>query len=631
MKRYLYIILASLILQSCDTLIDEIKDVETYAEICIIADTNEDYTRVKLEGNTTKWEVGDRITVALYGDDIKYAELEIKSSSDISNNGKRGKFRGEVPTGTYYKVTSFYPNLDVVDGYAILDRKASKNIFMMSDVFYQSPSVLTIKKDQTNELPITFAHMMHKIDFNINYDDDVNFEEISVRFSATSNNNNIEFVRSMEYYFPDLEFNDVSKSTSITVDSKRAAFSTMLFPMEEMKNVVFTFDIFFDGIKKYSIRKPESGSLSTFAMNAGTTTSITLDAFTPAPPECIANCTSSVTAKGVTADVTLKNVSYKIDGAKTDIKTVRLEYTKATGTKQWTSIDIDGSKFNDGSEDITIPANGDKYLLEDTNYAYRVTFIPSDSKYEVITTEEKTFKTTFAEITAEISKPKVNVTDEAVEVVVDDVRAYFDGIHITEYENLVYGVFYTRVDDINWEGYIANYANGSMSITFPIDYFTRGAKYYFTGAVQVGVNQNIINSELISVEIPAESPTPPIGDADTSTIAGDWQLTSWCGAEPSFDVYLSITEDGVVTLYQRMTSRLWETYYSTVEFENGIISGIYTDGVAWGASYNVTMSENTMTWTDTTDSTDVSVYTRCTLPDFTNITRATATSSERFL
>jgi hypothetical protein len=82
-----------------------------------------------------------------------------------------------------------------------------------------------------------------------------------------------------------------------------------------------------------------------------------------------------------------------------------------------------------------------------------------------------------------------------------------------------------------------------------------------------------------------------------------------------------------------MTSRLWETYYSTVGFENGIISGIYTDGVAWGASYNVTMSENAMTWTDTTDSTDVSVYTRCTLPDFeSDNTRAVINvDTERFL
>ena len=625
-------------LQSCETLMSSIVNGEKQAEICIIADTNEGDSRVTLEGNTTKWEVGDRITVALYGEQIKYAELEIKSSSDITNNGKRAKFRGQVPTGTYYNVTSFYPSLEVVDDIATFDRKASKNIFMMSDVHSQNTPVLTVKADQTNELPITFEHMMHKMDFNINYDDNTNFEEISVRFSATSNNNDIEFVRSMEYNFPDFGFNDTSKTTSVTVDSKRATFSTMLFPMEEMKNVVFTFDVFFDGVKKYTIRKPESGTLETLAMNAGKSTSITLDAFTPAAPECTASCTSSIKAKGVTATVTLKNVAYKVDGVKSDIKTVRFEYAKSANNKQWTAIEIDGSKFSDGSEDITIPANGGKYLLEDTNYAYRVTFIPVDSKYETITTEEKTFKTTFADITAEISKPEVNVTDEAVEVVVNDVRAYFDGIHIPEYENLVYYICTITTGEDAWTGYRAEYKDGAMSLSIPLNTFVKGGKYSFSGAVVAGAKGVTIFSDAVTI-IPVpddDTPTPPApptgGDADTGDIAGDWHLTSWRGAEPSFDIYLSISEDGVVSLFQRFTTRLWETYYSTVEFENGIISGIYTDGVAWGTSYYVTISDDTMTWVDVTDSSDISVYTRCTLPDFTNPDiRVTNSSTERFL
>jgi hypothetical protein len=171
-----------------------------------------------------------------------------------------------------------------------------------------------------------------------------------------------------------------------------------------------------------------------------------------------------------------------------------------------------------------------------------------------------------------------------------------------------------------------------MSLTLSLSEFEAGATYEFCGGVITGAERKRFTSETTSVTIPkGETPTPPTGDIDTSTIAGDWQLTSWCGAEPSFDVYLNISEDGFVTLYQRMTSRLWETYHSTVEFEDGIISGVYTDGVTWGASYAVSYAGETMTWTDTKDSTDVSIYTRCTLPDFTNITRATATSSERFL
>jgi hypothetical protein len=133
---------------------------------------------------------------------------------------------------------------------------------------------------------------------------------------------------------------------------------------------------------------------------------------------------------------------------------------------------------------------------------------------------------------------------------------------------------------------------------------------------------------------PPTPPTPPdSGDADTTALAGDWHLTEWRGTAPAFDVYLSITEDGVVTLYQRMDSRLWETYYSSVGFEQGVISGVYTDGVVWGASYYVTVEGDTMTWIDTADSGDVSVYTRCTLPDVTNpeIRPTSLSDSLRFL
>ena len=115
-------------------------------------------------------------------------------------------------------------------------------------------------------------------------------------------------------------------------------------------------------------------------------------------------------------------------------------------------------------------------------------------------------------------------------------------------------------------------------------------------------------------------------------MAGVWHLTEWRGAVPSFDIYLDITTDGVVTLWQRMESREWECFYSTAAFEDGLLCGTYTDGAAWGASYSVTISGDTMTWVDANDSTDISVYTRSELP---NIESAAATRSanigERFL
>lgn len=117
-------------------------------------------------------------------------------------------------------------------------------------------------------------------------------------------------------------------------------------------------------------------------------------------------------------------------------------------------------------------------------------------------------------------------------------------------------------------------------------------------------------------------------------ITGTWQLTEWRGTTPSFDVYMSIAEDDTLILWQRMQSREWELYYSDICYEDGTISGVYSDGVAWSASYSVTVDANTMTWIDTADATDVSVYTRCELPEElpseeSETTRAVAT--ERFL
>ncbi|MBO5697184.1 MAG: fimbrillin family protein [Alistipes sp.] len=117
-------------------------------------------------------------------------------------------------------------------------------------------------------------------------------------------------------------------------------------------------------------------------------------------------------------------------------------------------------------------------------------------------------------------------------------------------------------------------------------------------------------------------------------IAGNWHLTEWRGAEPSFDVYMSIDNAYGVTLWQRIESREWQRYESSATFANGIISGLYSDGVAWSTSYSVAVDGETMTWTDTVDSTDISVYTRSVIPDSlpTTITEETRTAlAERFL
>ena len=396
-------------------------------------------------------------------------------------------------------------------------------------------------------------------------------------------------------------------------------------------------------------------------------------------PTCNIECDTEVEAAGVKATITLENVAYKADGKSKSIANVRIEYSKANSNK-WVAVDID-----DYNMAITIPENGESYLTENTNYIYRVSITPEDSTLSTLTTQEMEFKTKYAVVTADIDTPKLSIKNNTLGVVIENMRAYFDGESVPNYSNIKYGFQHRVSGEDEWSELItAEPKNNALSFNMSLNMFEKETTYEFRGVIIAGTKNKECYSEVASITIPKDDeggnddggnddggnddggnddggnddggnddggnddggndeggnddkpvtpPTPPItGDADTTALAGYWHLTSWRGSKPSFDVYLSITEDGVVSLFQRIESRNWETFYSTVGYEDGIIGGQYTDGVAWSTSYYVTIDGDTMVWTDTTDSTDVSVYTRCTLPDFTNPeTRSATTSSKRFL
>lgn len=123
----------------------------------------------------------------------------------------------------------------------------------------------------------------------------------------------------------------------------------------------------------------------------------------------------------------------------------------------------------------------------------------------------------------------------------------------------------------------------------------------------------------------------------TLDISGSWKLTQWRGVEPTFEVYMLIDKNYNITTWQRITSREWERYQSEATIQDGVISGVYSDSVEWRASYSITIDGDSMTWTDTIDTTDISVYSRVELPEdlpeSSPITQSAATRaiSKRFL
>lgn len=125
-----------------------------------------------------------------------------------------------------------------------------------------------------------------------------------------------------------------------------------------------------------------------------------------------------------------------------------------------------------------------------------------------------------------------------------------------------------------------------------------------------------------------------VTDTDLSEIEGTWRLSKWCGTTDfGFEVYLDIDKDGAIDLWQRMENRTWDYYRSNATLSNGVLSGVYSDGNLWGSSYRFTLNDsNTMTWVDTQDNDDISVYVRAELPDDINNTRAKETPYDnRFL
>ena len=345
-------------------------------------------------------------------------------------------------------------------------------------------------------------------------------------------------------------------------------------------------------------------------------------------------CECKVDPKGVLANVLLDNVAFTLDGVESPLAKVEFKYVQSMSGGQWTTIELAAEDIERG---FKIPAQEGAYLNEQCHYSYVVTLIPEDPAYENFTLNG-TFSTVEAVVTSDLSSPQSMLDQDGLHIFAYDIEVYFDGVKLDSYPYLDYGFIYRTSANEEWSDFIkVDYSEQQgMTFTLPFESIKMGGAFEFVTAVRAGIAQQILISDSVVIPLDPfepEPPTPPVtGDADTSELAGQWHLTQWRGAEPGFDVYLSITEDGVVSLFQRMESRLWQTYYSTVAYEDGIIAGVYTDGVAWGSAYYVTVDQDTMTWTSTEDSGDISVYTRSSLPDMTNPEIRTLSSSDkRFL
>ncbi len=222
--------------------------------------------------------------------------------------------------------------------------------------------------------------------------------------------------------------------------------------------------------------------------------------------------------------------------------------------------------------------------------------------------------------------------------------AGIDDMMISRVEITIPGAHLAGAISVNLpESRIAEYSNTSESIALSYDtpiaaadafaYFTllpveltEGDSFTVTvygdsGSVSrevtlgEGSSLSFVIGDMTIFKVNMQSTPEAITFAD---IAGTWRLKEWCGkqkSEFSFDVYLDIDAQGGVTLWQRLSEYGWEMFESEAVLADGVISGRYSDGTDWSADYSIAEgNDGSMTWSSTTDATDVSVYERAELP-----------------
>ena len=125
----------------------------------------------------------------------------------------------------------------------------------------------------------------------------------------------------------------------------------------------------------------------------------------------------------------------------------------------------------------------------------------------------------------------------------------------------------------------------------------------------------------------------------TGKIVGEWELTEWNDSEDNpMRVYIRFNENDTFDLYQRIYSAIWVHYTGTFSLKGSVLKGVYSDGEAWSADYNIAYSTTPLRirLTNTEDENDVSIYAASEIPeniieDSTEATNVRSVTLKKFL
>ena len=281
MTKYIHYLGTALMLliASCSADIEVINPEfdPAMVEISVVADNN-DETRLLLDGNRTEWEVGDCITLALTGispTPTKYYTFEIDSEDDITNDGKTARFSGSVAIGSYTRCIAIYPAIG--DNSTSIISRHDEAVYMAA----RYDEAINISS-QSASIPMSFSHLMHKLDYNLTladgYTDTDITKGIAIEMVARSSGEEFSLEQCRNFNIYTAYSDTASASTSHVADFTQHNFanesiaSVLIFPTM-IPSAELEFNVYVEGRKAHTIVKSLNRD---FTMSAGKSSKINL-------------------------------------------------------------------------------------------------------------------------------------------------------------------------------------------------------------------------------------------------------------------------------------------------------------------------------------------------------------------
>lgn len=100
-------------------------------------------------------------------------------------------------------------------------------------------------------------------------------------------------------------------------------------------------------------------------------------------------------------------------------------------------------------------------------------------------------------------------------------------------------------------------------------------------------------------------------------LPGNWELVGMTAASKSvttggveISVYITFGADGSFALYQKLGDGRFRYFEGSWSVSNDKLSGVYSDGTAWGTTYDFEVSESSLVLTDSKGG-DSYTYSKC--------------------